>query len=105
MTAPSEAAGRPAIVTGTYWWNRPILRALLSAPAAPPRFIWDFEQALARAKADNGYLVGWASRLSQVNEDACTEAGVALFRIEDGFLRSIGLGAGFVAAASLAIDS
>jgi capsular polysaccharide export protein len=93
-----------AVVTGTYWWNRPTINALFQSPAGPPVFIWQFEAALARAKADNGCLVAWSSRFGLHHERACIDAKVPFVRIEDGFLRSIGLGAGFVTAASLAID-
>ena len=106
MTAAQHlpACERPATVTGTYWWNRPTLRALFSE-ATGPRFVWRFADALAAAKAGQTSLVAWSSRLTPADETAAAEADIPLYRIEDGFLRSIGLGAGFVTAASLAIDS
>ena len=94
----------PAIVTGTYWWNKPTLRALLSTARRPPVFIWQFDRALAAAVETKAPIYAWSSRLTGEQEAAAQAAGVPLFRIEDGFLRSIGLGAGFVTAASLAID-
>lgn len=96
---------RRAIVTGAYWWNRQILRALLDSGVGPPLFIWKFDAAMAQAKSLDADLVAWSSRLTPDQERACADAGISLRRVEDGFLRSIGLGAGFVAAASLAVDS
>lgn len=97
-------AERQAIVTGTYWWNRPTLRALFTRNAQPPKFIWNFDDALAAAKSGPADLIAWSSRLTAEQERAAATSGVDLHRIEDGFLRSIGLGAGFVTAASLAVD-
>lgn len=105
MTGPIDRTiDKPVIVTGTYWWNKPTLRALFTTAQRPPRFIWSFDAALTAAKADQAALVAWASRLTHHQEQAAADASIELYRIEDGFLRSIGLGAGFVTAASLAID-
>ncbi len=98
------AAGRRAFVAGTYWWNRPTVRALFPSPDGPPEFCWHLEDALARAEAADGVVVAWSSRLEAHHETQCAAAGVPLYRIEDGFVRSVGLGAGFVTAASLAVD-
>jgi capsular polysaccharide export protein len=95
---------RPAIVAATYWWNRPTLRALLTGPAGPPRICWSINDAIAHAKHDRADLFVWASRLQDDHIARAGDAGIPLWRIEDGFLRSIGLGAGFVTAASLAFD-
>jgi capsule polysaccharide export protein KpsC/LpsZ len=104
IASPARRSNRRAIVTGSYWWNRPTLRALLASTEGPPLFIWDFEKALARAASLDADLIAWSSRLTPEYAQACADAAIPLYRIEDGFLRSIGLGAGFVTAASLAID-
>jgi len=64
-----------------------------------------FADALAEAKRKNTCLVGWASRLSGEHEAACKSSGIPLVRLEDGFLRSVGLGAGLAPAASMVLDS
>ena len=101
VSAPPD---RPAIVAATYWWNRPTLRALLSRPSGPPRFCWSIDTAITRAKRNRADLYVWASRLEDRHIAQAAADNIPLWRIEDGFLRSIGLGAGFVAAASLALD-
>ena len=68
-------------------------------------FHGNFTNALTAAQQTNGYLIGWASRLTKAHEAACKAAGVPLTRIEDGFLRSVGLGAGLAPAASLVLDA
>ena len=96
---------QPIVVTGTYWWNHSTLKALFSSRHGGPDFVWGFDAALDRAQSMSAGLVAWSSRLSSEQEALARDARVPLFRIEDGFLRSIGLGAGFVTAASLAVDS
>ncbi len=49
-------------------------------------------------------MIAWAARLEPRHESECAALGLELVRIEDGFIRSIGLGAGFTGAASLAVD-
>jgi len=93
-----------AFAYGVCSWNHAAVRALFKRPAGVPVFCDDFKTALRDAKHNNGELVAWASRIDEEQVDACANANVALIRIEDGFLRSIGLGAGYVPAASLAID-
>jgi len=92
-------------VAGVFWWNRPIVRALFRGADGPPVFCSDYVSAIRAARDANGHVVAWASRLCDTHIALCRNEGVDLIRIEDGFIRSIGLGAGFVAAASLAVDA
>ncbi|MCP8688675.1 capsular polysaccharide biosynthesis protein [Marinobacterium sedimentorum] len=50
-------------------------------------------------------VVSWASALAPEFVSACSIAGVALWRMEDGFVRSVGLGADLVRPLSLVLDS
>jgi capsular polysaccharide export protein len=93
-----------AFVAGTYWWNHPTLRALFPSPDGPPVFCRSYEVAIERATATNGRVIAWSSGLEPDHVALCRQRNVDLWRIEDGFIRSVGLGAGFVTAASLAID-
>ena len=63
------------------------------------RFMSEFNRAEAGEK-----LVVWAGRESPDLVQKCTDAGVDLVRMEDGFIRSKGLGAELVPAASLVLD-
>jgi capsular polysaccharide export protein len=56
------------------------------------------------ARIDRGEVVAWASRDNAALERRCAEAGVSLVRVEDGFIRSAGLGASFVPPLSLVFD-
>jgi len=80
------------------------LHALFGQPGAAPDFCFSFDDALNKAVDQGRCLVAWSSRLTPDQEADAIARGVNLYRIEDGFVRSIGLGAGFVTAASLAVD-
>lgn len=61
--------------------------------------------AVHAASARGGAIACWASRVPEGLEEAAAHAGVPLWWIEDGFLRSSGLGAALVQPASLTLDS
>ena len=50
-------------------------------------------------------VLSWASRTGSELETACAERGLGLYRAEDGFVRSVGLGVDLVDPLSLVIDS
>lgn len=63
------------------------------------------EQALRRQQEHGGRIVTWASREPDDFEARCVAQGAPLVRMEDGFLRSVGLGANLEPPASLVLDS
>jgi capsular polysaccharide export protein len=95
----------PPVIFGVCWWNHKSAKALLGNTPAKPLLCKNFTDALAEAKRKKGCLIGWASRISHSDEAACKKANIPLVRIEDGFLRSVGLGAGLAPAASLILDA
>jgi capsule polysaccharide export protein KpsC/LpsZ len=97
--------GGRAFVGGTYWWNYPIVRELFSVPAGQPVFFRTVGEAIDAARRNRGRVIAWATRLEPRHEAECADHNIDLVRIEDGFIRSIGLGAGFSSAASLAVDT
>lgn len=60
--------------------------------------------ALSAAKSDGGRLVVWAGREPEQLAEQAKAMGAALFRMEDGFLRSRGLGSDFTPALSAVLD-
>jgi capsular polysaccharide export protein len=60
--------------------------------------------ALSAAKSDGGRLVVWAGRAPEQLAEQAKAMGAALFRMEDGFLRSRGLGSDFTPALSAVLD-
>ncbi|MBV9078137.1 MAG: capsular polysaccharide biosynthesis protein [Methylobacteriaceae bacterium] len=49
-------------------------------------------------------VVAWASRLPAGTREACAAGAIPLLRMEDGFLRSVGLGVGLRPGASYVLD-
>ncbi len=96
---------RSVAVFGLVFWNRDVVRALLEQNGAAPSFHGEFEQALEAARSAQGVLLAWSSRLTDAQEQACEQAQVPLIHMEDGFIRSVGLGAAMTPAASLIFDS
>ncbi|PLX36691.1 MAG: capsular biosynthesis protein [Hyphomicrobiales bacterium] len=87
------------------FWNHAGIAAMTESPAGPTRFTNDFDEALRDAKAAGGQIIMWASRVRDDYIDACRREGVPFKRLEDGFLRSVGLGAALARGASAAFDS
>lgn len=80
--------------------KRELLRAFLAGPcssftASPPR---------ALAARPEQTLVAWAARPNAAVRRARRECPDRIVNIEDGFIRSVGLGSGFQPAASLVLD-
>ncbi len=95
---------RPAVCVGVKWWNHRGIGALLDSPAGSARFIDDFDKALDAAVKTHARLCFWAAQMTQERATAAERAGVAYVRLEDGFLRSVGLGAALAKGASAAFD-
>lgn len=92
LRAQRRATAAGAVLSGVRLWKRAqVARLFAPAPVAfaPP------SRAAARARASGRPHVVWASAAPPGAGDA---------RLEDGFLRSVGLGAALVPAASFALD-
>lgn len=93
-----------ACLTGIAPWKRGRTRAMfrnLHGPILRNRA----EAAVRVAKRHGGAVACWASRIPRGLEIVATREGVALWWIEDGFIRSAGLGASMIQPASLTLDS
>lgn len=93
-----------ACLVGIAPWKRRRLRAMFRN-AHGPVFRRTVDAAIRTAQQRGGAIACWASRMPDGLEAAATRAGVALWWIEDGFIRSVGLGAALVQPASLTVDS
>jgi capsular polysaccharide export protein len=85
-------------------WKRKVIGPLLDGAGGPPTYARLDSRAVAKAAAKGGRVAVWASRCTPGLERRCREAGVPLTRIEDGFIRSVGLGARYIRGASIAVD-
>lgn len=105
MAASPRVPGPPYVVAGVMRWNRRTVARLLAGPNGLPPMVGDVGAGLDLARRRGATLVAWASRLTDEHEAKADAAGVRLVRIEDGFLRSVGLGAGLAAGLSYALDA
>jgi len=94
----------PAHCYGAQYWNHPSIRATFSGKGGEVRFHETQGDTISAAAASGGRILSWAGRTDASFEAACLGKGLPLLRIEDGFLRSVGLGAGLARGAMLAAD-
>ena len=85
-------------------WKRPHARAFLQSTTGSIRFFSDWWKAIKWAQANGGDVVVWASKCTIGLESSCQTMGVRLIRMEDGFIRSVGLGSDFNWPYSLVLD-
>lgn len=95
---------RPVAIFGLVFWNRTMVRQLLPQPNNRISFHRTFEGALVTAQKTGGSIIGWSSRVTGKHRSLAREKGIVLLNMEDGFVRSVGLGAGLTPATSLIID-
>lgn len=84
--------------------KRPPVRRLLNSPKASMRYFMSPSRAAAHAKASDGRLIWWAGKESEATRQAAASFDGPTVRMEDGFIRSRGLGSDFVGALSVALD-
>ncbi len=98
----SDQGTAPGIVIlGASRWKRRFLRRFFGLVA----FENDSSQAVALARKTGVPLAVWASKEPDDLAEICQANGVKLLHIEDGFIRSRGLGAELFEPISLVVDS
>lgn len=96
---------RPSVCIGISRWKATRVARFLDGPDGPARFRGSTPAAVEAAAAAGGRVVAWETRMPGRLAADCARAGVPLVRMEDGFLRSVGLGAAFLPGASAVLDS
>lgn len=90
-------------IFGVARWKRPTVNALLWNGSEMPRY-----RSASGAQIDaiprGGAALVWKARAAAGLDDALARQGVAVGEIEDGFIRSTGLGANCVPPLSIAVD-
>lgn len=104
MAGFRRAHSKAKIFVGMRLWKRGFLRGFFDQGSGAPQFIENVVQAAQAAKQKNGSVYVWSGKETVQLAQACADAKVPLVRVEDGFLRSAGLGAALVAPVSLALD-
>jgi capsular polysaccharide export protein len=89
---------------GVQGWKRQRVSALLASAGAPPVFARRPAAAIASAQAKGGAALVWATQAKPSLIARAKSAGVPLVFLEDGFLRSAGIGAAFRPGGSFVLD-
>jgi capsular polysaccharide export protein len=95
---------RPSFCLGISRWKRGQVARFLDGPDGPPVFASSVDAAIQSARAERGRAVAWETRMPALLPARAAAADVPLVRMEDGFLRSVGLGAAFMPGASAVLD-
>ena len=85
-------------------WKRRHIKAMFRPDARERLFFGNPAKAIKAAQDRQGDVVAWSSRIDERFEADCARAGVGLIRLEDGFIRSVGLGTTFHLPMSLVLD-
>jgi capsular polysaccharide export protein len=100
---------RVAVCVGMSFWKRRRVADFLRSAAGTPAFRRTAAGAVATARRASATqpraIAVWASRMPPGLADMAGRHGVPLIRVEDGFVRSVGLGADFLPPASLVFDA
>lgn len=92
-----------AAISGMAFWKREAIRHFLWNGESVPPFLSP-ARGLSHARRAGGALAVWPSRVPSSTVLAAAAHGVPLVRVEDGFLRSRGLGAGLHPPGSVVVD-
>ncbi|UJR86888.1 hypothetical protein [Sandaracinus amylolyticus] len=99
----AEASGEHLVCVGFSAWKRAFVPRFVGAPMTRVDFASD-ARAAERKLGPESRLVVWGTREHDDLRALATRCDVPLVRMEDGFLRSVGLGSDLNAPASLVID-
>lgn len=95
---------RIAVCLGMAFWKKARIGSALASARGRPAFARRTGAALAEAARRGGAIAAWPSRAPADLLPRAAAAGIEVVWVEDGFIRSAGLGAGFLPAASLSLD-
>lgn len=96
---------RRMICVGFRRWKAANVRPMLSPRAGRVMFVPDAARARALAPGPGDALVHWSAKAPDGVAQLAADAGCALLRMEDGFVRSVGLGSDLIRPLSLALDA
>ena len=84
--------------------KRGAMRHLLNSPKGRLRYFASPRRAARAAAREGGAMVYWAGKETAAIRQAADAGAAPIVRIEDGFIRSRGLGSDFFGALSIALD-
>jgi len=85
-------------------WKRGYVRDYLRSPWNQIKFVKTAQQIIHDQPTKDARIVVWGTRENTDIRKLATQLNIPVWRMEDGFLRSIGLGSSLTAPASLVLD-
>ncbi len=85
-------------------WKRGFVGSYLRSPWNTIHFVRSARQIPVHGRGDAARLVVWGRKEPEAIRELSKNDGIPLWRIEDGFLRSVGLGSDLAVPASLVVD-
>ncbi len=91
-------------LTGMQFWKRRRMAQFLHTGVRAPRYFSNARAAVREAAKRGGAVAAWSSRVPIDLLRVAASRGVAVMRVEDGFIRSVGLGSNFLPPCSIILD-
>ncbi|MCP1773043.1 capsular polysaccharide export protein [Neisseria perflava] len=88
---------------GMSLWKRAVVKPFFRAPSCRLKFVKSVEKLAQTDFAADAKILAWGNGRQAVT-DFAAQRSLPLLRMEDGFIRSVGLGSNLVPALSLVID-
>ncbi|WP_460029619.1 capsular polysaccharide biosynthesis protein [Mannheimia haemolytica] len=88
---------------GMSLWKQAVIKPFFNLPQCRLHFVRSLNSLKKRPLADNAKILVWSNGKADVLQFA-QQNNIPLLRMEDGFIRSVGLGANLVAPISLVVD-
>ncbi len=101
MFARNRAIG---VCAGVSLWKRRRIEQLLHTGEGSPPFRRSAKALVAKAASRRTAIAVWATRMPATLESEADRQAIPLIRMEDGFIRSFGLGSALTAPASIVAD-
>ncbi|WP_122050030.1 hypothetical protein [Asaia bogorensis] len=93
-----------AACVGMAWWKRERIREFFNVSRKRAFFLHSVYGALSEAQRRKGVIAAWSSRIPSGLRDKAKAQGVEISQVEDGFLRSVGLGSDLLPPCSIVVD-
>jgi capsular polysaccharide export protein len=90
---------------GFSYWKRPIVRSFLKSPGNRVHFTMKAENVPSELFKKSTNILAWGESRRREAEQIAERLGTRVHRMEDGLLRSVGLGSDINAPLSLVVDS
>ncbi len=100
----NQSFQRKCVAFGISEWKRPVFEAFLPEVEKPVLYEKNAKTAIAEARKNDAPFFTWSSKVSPDMENECRRQDVPLIRVEDGFVRSRGLGKDLNPPGSLVFD-